>query len=56
MSLGGSKFPFKAPPIFEENCDFLKPKNYIFRNIFGTSFGFHKSAKKFKNDLNPLKE
>jgi hypothetical protein len=58
MSLGGLKFPVKAPPKkpFLKKIVTFRAKYDIFRNIFGTSSGFHKSAKKFENDLNPLKE
>ncbi len=48
----GSKFVFKDSLNFEENCDFLEPKNDIFANTFGTSCDFQKSAKKLKKNLN----
>jgi hypothetical protein len=57
LELKGAQIFFKLTPknnIFEENFDFLSQKMTFLKNIFGTSWDFHKSAEKFSKHFAPL--
>jgi hypothetical protein len=57
LSLRGLKIFVKLTPknaIFEENFDFLSQKMTFLKNIFGVSWGFHKSTEKFSKNFDPL--